>query len=112
MPLWTGLAVRRPAQTPVVHRFHRPYDYDETLHCSRSPWNSTPSLPAGTTLTTTAVPRDVRRMAGFLSPHDSPPLEGPNHVKFRVDRDVLADAVAWAARSLPVRPASRCSPAS
>src|SRR4051812_22288879 len=28
-----------------------------------------------------------------------------NHpVKFRVDRDVLADAVAWAARSLPVRP--------
>jgi DNA polymerase-3 subunit beta len=25
-------------------------------------------------------------------------------VKFRVDRDVLADAVAWAARSLPVRP--------
>jgi DNA polymerase-3 subunit beta len=25
-------------------------------------------------------------------------------VKFRVDRDTLADAVAWAARSLPVRP--------
>jgi DNA polymerase-3 subunit beta len=25
-------------------------------------------------------------------------------VKFRVDRDVLADAVAWAARSLPIRP--------
>jgi DNA polymerase-3 subunit beta len=25
-------------------------------------------------------------------------------VKFRVDRDVLADAVAWAARSLPTRP--------
>jgi DNA polymerase-3 subunit beta len=25
-------------------------------------------------------------------------------LKFRVDRDVLADAVAWAARSLPVRP--------
>jgi DNA polymerase III subunit beta len=25
-------------------------------------------------------------------------------VKFRVDRDVFADAVAWAARSLPVRP--------
>jgi DNA polymerase-3 subunit beta len=27
-------------------------------------------------------------------------------VKFRVDRDVFADAVAWAARSLPVRPSS------
>ena len=25
-------------------------------------------------------------------------------MKFRVERDVLADAVAWAARSLPVRP--------
>ena len=24
-------------------------------------------------------------------------------MKFRVDRDVIADAVAWAARSLPVR---------
>jgi DNA polymerase-3 subunit beta len=27
-------------------------------------------------------------------------------VKFRVERDVFADAVAWAARSLPVRPSS------
>src|SRR3954454_8097956 len=28
----------------------------------------------------------------------------PRQVKFTVERDVLADAVAWAARSLPVRP--------
>src|SRR4051794_41237740 len=28
----------------------------------------------------------------------------PRPVKFTVERDVLADAVAWAARSLPVRP--------
>ena len=27
-------------------------------------------------------------------------------MKFRVERDVLADAVAWAARALPVRPSS------
>ena len=27
-----------------------------------------------------------------------------HHVKFRVERDVLAEAVAWAARSLPARP--------
>jgi DNA polymerase-3 subunit beta len=33
------------------------------------------------------------------------PSEG-SIVKFRVDRDVLADAVAWAARSLPVRPSA------
>src|ERR1700754_3683851 len=38
----------------------------------------------------------------MLSPEPRP--EGPRIVKFRVDRDVLADAVAWAARSLPVRP--------
>ncbi len=25
-------------------------------------------------------------------------------MKFRVDRDVLADAVAWTARSIPTRP--------
>jgi DNA polymerase-3 subunit beta len=30
--------------------------------------------------------------------------KGISIVKFRVERDVLADAVAWAARSLPVRP--------
>jgi DNA polymerase-3 subunit beta len=40
-------------------------------------------------------------MAGFTSP----PVRPEGHiVKFRVERDVLADAVAWAARSLPVRP--------
>ena len=27
-------------------------------------------------------------------------------MKFRVERDVLADAVAWAARALPVRPST------
>ena len=27
-------------------------------------------------------------------------------MKFRVERDVLADAVAWAARNLPVRPSA------
>src|SRR5207342_25769 len=31
-------------------------------------------------------------------------LSEGSDLKFRVDRDVLADAVAWAARSLPVRP--------
>src|SRR4051794_21985387 len=41
-----------------------------------------------------------------LRPTRAPPsaLRRTPHVKFRVDRDVLADAVAWAARSLPVRP--------
>src|SRR3954447_21116905 len=41
-----------------------------------------------------------------LRPTRAPPsaLRRNREVKFRVDRDVLADAVAWAARSLPVRP--------
>jgi DNA polymerase III subunit beta len=30
--------------------------------------------------------------------------EGRDHVKFRIDRDVLADAVTWVARGLPARP--------
>src|SRR5690606_28116308 len=34
----------------------------------------------------------------------TPLLIWRSEVKFSVDRDVLADAVAWAARSLPVRP--------
>jgi DNA polymerase III subunit beta len=40
-------------------------------------------------------------MAGFHGNH-----QGRRHriVKFRVDRDVLADAVAWTARSIPTRP--------
>ena len=38
--------------------------------------------------------------------HEARPAKGPvrHQVKFTVERDVLADAVAWAARSLPVRP--------
>jgi DNA polymerase-3 subunit beta len=39
-------------------------------------------------------------------PEKRPPHEDRSEVKFRVDRDVLADAVAWAARSLPVRPST------
>jgi DNA polymerase-3 subunit beta len=43
---------------------------------------------------------------------DALPRSGPlfsiegHIVKFRVERDVLADAVAWAARSLPIRPSA------
>jgi DNA polymerase-3 subunit beta len=43
-------------------------------------------------------------MAGFTPAPGLPDHMEANTVKFRVERDVLADAVAWAARSLPVRP--------
>src|SRR3954464_16078035 len=58
----------------------------------------------------TEGPRRARTSAGTPAKrHPSPPPDtrarrGPSIVKFRVERDVLADAVAWAARSLPVRP--------
>ena len=43
----------------------------------------------------------------MLSPRPHDPAEVEiTEVKFSVDRDVLADAVAWAARSLPVRPSA------
>jgi DNA polymerase-3 subunit beta len=50
----------------------------------------------------------VRCHLSSRHPADPPDLfvlEEPA-VKFRVERDVFADAVAWAARSLPVRPSS------
>ena len=49
--------------------------------------------------------RSGRPHGRMLIQHADPSeLEGHHTVKFRVERDVLADAVAWAARSLPVRP--------
>jgi DNA polymerase III subunit beta len=42
----------------------------------------------------------------MLNPEAARSRKDTNTVKFRVERDVLADAVAWAARSLPVRPSA------
>jgi len=52
-----------------------------------------------------ASSRNARR--GRIHPPENLAVPPKDHtVKFRVDRDVLADAVAWAARSLPVRPSA------
>src|SRR6201747_1972044 len=40
----------------------------------------------------------------MLTPSDRSQRRRGRQVKFTVERDVLADAVAWAARSLPIRP--------
>src|SRR5579884_1526312 len=45
-------------------------------------------------------PEDQRSRPGS----DSQQQQEAVPVKFRVERDVLAEAVAWAARSLPARP--------
>ncbi len=69
------------------------------------------------------APRPFLGMTGAESPPDLPRSAAPwqdaqaiafatttefegSRVKFRVDRDTFADSVAWAARSLPVRPSA------
>ena len=67
----------------------------------------------GTSGQAATTPLCRRRVAGFG--HRRPRPDRPAfptltskdiRVKFRVDRDAFADAVAWAARSLPVRPSA------
>jgi DNA polymerase III subunit beta len=45
-----------------------------------------------------------RLSRGRIHPDGIRPSERPWFVKFRIDRDTFADAVAWTARSLPIRP--------
>src|SRR5690349_3764970 len=49
-------------------------------------------------------PRDGPRTVPGLGPVPDRPHRRRTAVKFTVERDVLSEAVAWAARSLPVRP--------
>ena len=88
------------------------YDYYGPTHGSgsleapahRPAWGR-PAPPSGRT-SRVADPRGrMLTPESSRAAHDRPPVLRRNRqVKFRVDRDVLADAVAWAARSLPVRP--------
>src|SRR3954449_3091264 len=108
---------------PVVHSFHGCYDSHEPGQRDRSPATLSRPPPWGQSGRTSRVGDPRGRMhspessAGDLSrARPCPPrifcptlcplsaLRRNREVKFRVDRDVLADAVAWAARSLPVRP--------
>src|SRR3954468_12110028 len=47
--------------------------------------------------------RDLSVLVSSTTPSDRN-IRRRSKVKFRIDRDVLADAVAWTARTLPVRP--------
>src|SRR3954468_17850934 len=47
--------------------------------------------------------RDLSVLVSSTTPGDRN-LRRRSTVKFRIDRDALADAVAWTARTLPVRP--------
>src|SRR3954452_19870860 len=80
----------------LLHSIHGPYDDDCcSIYIERKTerrgiaGSRTPSAPYGFISSTTQVIQNLRRRS---------------KVKFRIDRDVLADAVAWTARSLPVRP--------
>src|ERR1044071_5613985 len=88
----TGHRAVPPARTRVVHGFHTTYDDDDpSMHherSSRSPRGLCVDLPS----------------RGRIHPVGIRPFERSPFVKFRIDRDTFADAVAWTARSLPNRP--------
>src|SRR5690349_4256646 len=79
---------RSAAQTRVVHRIHSPY-YDDGKYKDRNPSRSHVHP---------WVWKNAHRGRIRLT------NERPPNVKFRIDRDTLADAVGWTARSLPTRP--------
>ena len=96
--VWFGAASERPIGSEANPRNHvRTGRRPRADHGRASP----PSPPRGRMLGPTR-PQGRRRGSRAL-PSPTLTFEGPR-VKFRVERDVLADAVAWAARSLPVRP--------
>jgi len=71
---------------------HTPYDDDDLLEGQFTPPSSTAELWIPIGLTPSSPDKLCTLAKGVI-------------VKFRVERDVLADAVAWAARTLPARPA-------
>jgi DNA polymerase-3 subunit beta len=79
----------------VVHRIHRPY-YDDEISLAPSSDNHRTSPGLWTRLPWQDAHPDL----------DGPDGEEAIAVKFRVERDVLAYAVAWTARALPVRPSA------
>ena len=97
-------------QTPSVHRHARPYDHDG-FSLSRKPswgegtlnlWNPprTTAPPRQCACGTLTSPTGTTAAATPASTDD----QGSSTMELRVERDALADAVVWTARSLPARP--------
>lgn len=85
---------------------HNPYDDDERVYPRRDPHafealdgsDGTPFLPG---LGTVGFARTTALLPGMSSHRTNTLRSG---MKFRVERDVLAEAVTWTARTLPTRP--------
>ena len=120
-PLCADIAALTCGEQRVVHSFHRPYDNDGTYELPDAHPTAASDLPGENSPRRRTAPGSQKspdlpgapgRMAGCSlqtcgrPPCGSPPAASPedDNVKFRVERDALADAVAWAARSLPIRP--------
>ena len=94
---------QRPAdqrRRPVVHSFHRTYDDAESLYVNDKNATIHNAAP-GSTPTSGRLPSCTLRP---ILPLPAAVHRGGHAVKFRVERDVLAEAVTWVARSLPTRP--------
>ena len=102
----------------LLHSAHRTYDHDERTPSPVPPRVQTFPRPTprpgrqrpegqGGTACWRAVARrlgSVRNHTSLAAPHVCGTGKGGQPVKFRVERDVLAEAVTWAARGLPNRP--------
>lgn len=121
----TGSVDKKPGLTcenGLIHRFHRPYYYPHrelgrfrfsSGSCAqlvdRPPRRLAPDLTASRTecrrRTSDWSPASVEASTSRRRrPQTSEQQQEAVPVKIRVERDVLAEAVAWAARSLPARP--------
>lgn len=102
----------------VIHGFHRPYYYSHS-ELTRNPLRRRPCAQLGPGAFSTCDSdltrsrTDCRCRASDWSPASQPTTKASRAsqqqqeavpVKIRVERDVLAEAVAWVARSLPARP--------
>ncbi len=114
---WAPRRAARPAPTAVVPSVHAPYEPDEYSldDGSGSQHEGGAGQPAGPARTRVrgrggdrTTPGPAARRVSRAHPQTSPPQAGRSDkdgtVRFRVERDVLAEVVAWAARTLPSRP--------
>ena len=88
----------------LIHRIHTGYYDDYSFICHKTSQSGSDALCVDATKGPVPRPYLGRLSRGRMHPDGIRPFERSSFVKFRIDRDTFADAVAWTARSLPNRP--------